>query len=119
MRYIQCCGGLRECRTYELLPDEIYKYKELRYLDECPRCGHTTLCLFRLDNENNVSVYRLKNEKARKFFNRCEKDIIREKAEYVHNLVKSGSSFYLFYNEFGVKKRCYSNLSSLNIGKIG
>ncbi len=25
-------------------------------------------------------------------------------------------SFYLNYNEFGVKKRCYSNLSALKIG---
>ena len=24
MRYVQCCGGLRECRTYELVPDSTY-----------------------------------------------------------------------------------------------
>ncbi|MGN0017790.1 MAG: hypothetical protein ACI37S_01990 [Candidatus Gastranaerophilaceae bacterium] len=119
MRYVQCCGGLRECRTYELVPDSTYIYKELRYLDVCPNCGHTILHLFRLDKENNVSVYRLRNEKARKFFKKCEKDIIREKVEYVYNNYNSSSAFYLYYNEYGVKKRCYSNLSSLSMGRIG
>lgn len=119
MRYIQCCSGLRECRTYELMPDLVYKYKEIRYLEECPCCGHTVLYLFRLDKGNNVYTYRLKNEKARKFFKKCEKDIVREKVEYVYDFRNNYGGFYLYYNEFGVKKKCYSNISSLNLGKIG
>ncbi|MBQ3310636.1 hypothetical protein IJG72_01020 [bacterium] len=119
MRYIQCCSGLRECRTYELVPDDFYIYKELRYLEECPVCHHTTLYLFRLDKCNNVSTYKLKNQKAKKFFKKCEKDIVREKIEYVFNNHSAKSSFYLYYNEFGTKKKCYSNLSYLNIGRIG
>ncbi len=115
MGYLQCCGGLRECRTFELIPDEKYKIKEMDYLEECPVCGHTVLQLTRIDFKNNVSGYRITNKKARKFFEKYHKDIYQEKKES-SVFVKQQGKFYLNYNEYGKKKKCYSNLSSLKIG---
>ena len=68
MGYIHCCGALRECRSFELKSDEKFKIKELSYLEECPVCGHTVLQLTRVDLFNNISVYRINNKKAKKFF---------------------------------------------------
>lgn len=90
-------------------------FAQVDYIDECPVCGHTVLQLTRIDFDNNVSVYRKMNEKARKFFNKLKKLILFEKNAEGARL-KVYSKFYLNYNEFGVKKKCYSNLSSLKIG---
>lgn len=41
--------------------------------------------------------------------------ILYEKKYYDYSK-RRGGSFYLNYNEFGVQKRCYSNLSNLKMG---
>ncbi len=116
MGYVHCCGALRECRTFEMKPDEKFKKKELDYLLTCPVCGHTVLQLTRVDIYNNLAVYRLNNKKAKKFFEKYSKDIVKEIFIYDLPVIKTNSKFYLNYNEYGKKKRCYSNLSSMKIG---
>ncbi len=116
MGYIQCCGGLRECRSFELIPDEIFIIKELDYLEECPVCGHTVLQLTKLNKQNVISVYRITNKKAKKLFEKCNKYIMKEIENYEGFFVKSCGKFYLNYNEYGRKKKCYSNLSSMKLG---
>ena len=116
MGYIQCCGGLRPCKSYELKPDKNFIIKDLDYLDMCPICGHTVLQLTRLNLKNEISIYRLTNQKAKKFFKKYQKDIIKEIFNSENIFVKTGGKFYLNYNEYGRKKKCYSNLSSLKIG---
>lgn len=115
MGYIQCCGGLRECKSFELFPDDEFKIKEMLYLEECPVCGHTVLQLIKVDLQNNISKYRITNKKARKFFEKYSKDISKEIIEQV-NFVKPQGKFYLNYNEYGRKRKCYSNLSSMKLG---
>lgn len=115
MGYIHCCAGLRESKTYSILPEESYRFAQIDYLEECPVCGHTVTQLTRIDFENNVSVCRKINDKARKLFNKLKNSILFEKKDEGIRL-KVYSKFYLNYNEFGVKKKCYSNLSSLKIG---
>lgn len=90
-------------------------FAQVDYMEECPVCGHTVLQLTRIDFGNNVSVCRKINDKARKLFNKLKNSILFEKNPEGARL-KVYSKFYLNYNEFGVKKRCYSNLSSLKIG---
>lgn len=115
MGYVHCCAGLRKSKTYAIVPEKNYMFAQVDYLEECPICGHSVVQLTRIDLENNVSVCRKINEKARKLFNKLKKAILFEKKDEGVRL-KVYSKFYLNYNEFGVKKRCYSNLSSLKIG---
>lgn len=113
--YIHCCAGLRKSKTYSVNPEENYLMAQVDYLDKCPICGHTVTQLTRIDFDNNVSVCRKINEKARKLFEKLRNSILFEKQPEGRNF-KTYSGFYLNYNEYGVKKKCYSNLSSLKIG---
>lgn len=116
MGYIHCCAGLRKAKTYSISPEENFMFAQIEYLEECPVCGHTIVQLTRIDFDNNVSVCRKVNDKARKLFDKLKKVILFEKKEEGARLRGYYSNFYLNYNEYGVKKRCYSNLSSLKIG---
>ena len=115
MGYIHCCAGLRGAKTYSISPEEDYLLAQIDYLKECPICGHTVLQLTRIDSKNNVSVCRKVNEKARKLFDKLRNRILYEKKSEPSRF-KAYSKFYLYYNEYGVKKKCYSNLSSLKMG---
>ncbi len=116
MGYIHCCGALHKTRTFHLVPQENFLLCELDYLTKCPVCGHTVVQLTRIDNKDNISVVRKVNKKAREFFIKLKNFILYEEKTVNYNNVNSGS-FYLNYNEFGVKKRCYSNLKALKIGR--
>lgn len=115
MAYIHCCGGKRKARSYVLSPENKYLTAEFDYLDECPVCGHSTAQLTRIDFDNNISVFRKTNEKAKKLFENLKPSILFEKMAGAIK-VKAYSRFYLNYNEFGKKKKCYSNLSTLKMG---
>ena len=115
MGYIQCCAGLRKSKSYSVAPEENYLYAQMDYLEECPVCGHTITQITRMDFDNNISICRKINDKARKLFEKLKKSIIFEKNPE-SSRIKVFSKFYLNYNEFGVKKKCYSNLSTLKMG---
>ena len=114
--YIQCCGALRKTRTYEI-EDTSHKFKTciLDVLQCCPVCQNYVIQLTRVDYMNNICSIRKRNTKAVKFFIKLKPFIIHEFDNYK---VQSGSKFFLYYNEFGTKKRCYSSLRSLKIGKL-
>ena len=38
---------------------------EVDYLSKCPVCGHTVVQLTRIDNDDNISVVRKVNKKAK------------------------------------------------------
>jgi hypothetical protein len=113
--YIHCCNGRRKSDSYVLLPETTYILAEVDYLQACPVCGHTVVQLTRIDFDHNISICRKTNEKARKLFANLESSILYKKEPELCR-VKAYSKFYLNYNEFGVKKKCYSNLSTLKIG---
>ena len=118
MGYLHCCSGLRKSKTFSVKPYDNYIFCELDYLECCPVCGNTVLQLTRLNNNNEISVYRTKNKKARKFFEKIKPQIISEKAYNYSTLSHSHGSFYLYYNEYGRKKKCFSNLSTMTLGKL-
>lgn len=115
MGYIHCCGALHKTRSYCLAPRGNFLKCELDYLPKCPVCGHTVVQLTRIDYEDNISVVRKINKKARNFFAKLKNFILYEEKVENYKRINTGS-FYLNYNEFGVKKRCYSNLRALKIG---
>ena len=116
MGFIHCCGALRRTRTYCLIPQEQFVVCEIDYLSKCPVCGNLCVQLTRIDNNDNLTVIKKFNSKGKKFFNKLKKFILYEEKTKDYSKVPVGR-FYLNYNEFGVKKRCYSNLKTLKIGK--
>ena len=117
MGYIHCCSGLHKTRSFVLAPEHNYKVCELDYLWKCPVCGHTVVQLTRIDNNNILSSLRYKNKSALKFLNKIKSKILYERKDFDYSKYNKGT-FYLNYNEYGVIKRCYSNLSNLRIGLI-
>jgi len=115
MGYIHCCSGLRKAKSYSISPEKNYQLAQVDYLDKCPICGHTVVQITRIDFDNNISICRKVNYKARKLFEKI-KDLILFEKKAEGAVLNGHSRFYLNYNEFGVKKKCYSNLSTLKIG---
>lgn len=115
MGFIHCCGALRRSLTYSLVPSDGYLIAELDVLESCPVCGSYVVQLTRVNLNHEVSALRRSNLKAHKLFANVENSILYLQ-KYKFSPPKGGR-FYLNYNEFGVKKRCYSNLSTLKIGK--
>ncbi len=116
MGYIHCCGGMRETKSFSLFPSDGFVLCDMDILAECPVCGHYVIQLTRIDNTNSLSTIRLTNNKARKFWSRAKSKIMYEHSKYDGCLFTNRGTFYLGYSEFGVKKRCYSNLSNLRLG---
>ena len=87
---------------------------ELDYLAKCPVCGCTLVQLTRIDKDNNVTTIRKSNKKALKFFDKLKNKILYEEKNI--SIPKYRGRFYLYYNEYGIKKRCYSNLKNLKLG---
>lgn len=113
--YIHCCGGLRKSKSYSIVPEKKYLSARLDYLEQCPVCGHTVTQLTRMDFDNRISTCRKVNDKARQLFETLQNSIIAQENSFP-NYSPTRSKFYLYYNEYGVKKKCYSNLSTLKIG---
>jgi hypothetical protein len=115
MGVLHCCGGYRKTRRFILSPQGGYKEAVLDYLRECPVCGHTVVQVTRIDFDNNVSLCRKINEKGRNLYDNVEASILYEENPDFKVMGKT-LKFFLNYNEFGTKKKCYSNLSSLKMG---
>ena len=115
MGYIHCCGGLRKTRSFRLSPQGDFVLCELDYLVKCPVCGNTSVQLTRIDTSNNISVIRKSKQKAIKLFEKLKNKIIYEEEKYSFSSKHYGT-FYLYYNEYGIKKKCYSNLKNLKLG---
>ena len=115
MGYIHCCGALHRTKTFRLVPQDKFMLCEVDYLSRCPVCGHTVVQLTRIDNNDNISVVRKTNKKAKEFLAKLKNKVLYEIRPINYNKTNCGK-FYLNYNEFGVKKRCYSNLRTLKMG---
>lgn len=117
MGVIHCCSRLQRSQTFILAPDKNFVFVELDILPRCSDCGHFVAQLTRIDFENKLSIVRKVNQKARSFFEKLEHDILFEVKTSVFSPRQAGS-FWLGYNEFGKKKKCFSNLSSMQLGRF-
>lgn len=114
MGYIHCCSALHKTRTFKLVPQKGYLICEADVLTKCPICGHKVVQLTKINSSGQIVTVRKTNSKAEKFFKKLKKDILYEIKPYRY--CRQGK-FYLNYNEYGVIKRCYSNLRNLKLGK--
>jgi len=116
MGVIHCCGGLQKSKSYILQPSDGFLEVQMDWLESCPRCSHTVIQITRLAFDNKISVIRKTNLKARKLREKLESSIITEIKNNLKFTTSPMSNFYLYYNDFGKKKKCFSNLSSLKMG---
>ncbi len=115
MGYIHCCSGYRISKSYAIQPENGYAYAQIDFLEECPVCGHCVVQITRIDDKNNISICRKTNLKAKALYEKLKTKIIYEK-DKENYCTNRKSNFYLYYNEFGKKKKCYSNLSTMKLG---
>lgn len=113
MPYIECCNKRRFCDAYRIENIEGVVLNDAYYLEACPVCGHTVLLIKRFCYDGSISIVRKTNEKARKLAEKLRSTII---CQHIPKVVIGGSSYFLRYNHYGCVKKCFSNLSSLNIG---
>lgn len=113
MPYIFCCNKKRNCDAYKLenIPGVILNYAY--FIEACPICGHTVLVIKRYNPDGTVSEVRKKNDAARKLFDKLRPSIV---CKLLQMSEEQGGKSFLRYNEYGVVKKCYSNLSTLHIG---
>lgn len=116
MGVIHCCSGLRRSKTFVLQPLQGFLVSKLDFVSSCAVCGHAVVQITRLDFNSEVSTVRKTNAKALALFEKLKSSILFEEKVKYNPALQQGSNFYLNYNEFGRKKRCYSNLSSLKMG---
>jgi len=95
-----------------LAPAQNFVACELDYLAKCPVCGNLVVQITRIDSNKVISSVRYINRKAADVWNKIQSKILYEDRFFDYSK-RRGGSFYLNYNEFGVKKRCYSNYSNL------
>lgn len=115
MGYIHCCSGLRKCKTFRLEPADGYFIVTLNLLEKCPICGHKVVLLARINFKHEYSEVRKTNKEAIRFFEKLATQIVYlVDKEFRANL--PNLKHPLNYNDRGVKKKCYSSLSSLSLG---
>lgn len=115
MALIKCCGEIYKCRVFVLDPQDGYFECRLFQLESCPQCGGHSLELHRLDFEHEISSLKWKNAKAVKMFERFQTSI-RFEQKRATPISTPASSFYLPYTDKGKVMKCYSNLSTLDVG---
>ncbi len=96
----------------------------LSILNECPICGSKVAQLKKFvssfDKKGKETIVLktilYKNSKAEDFIEKLTPSILYRLKKQKGSTAKG--SWYLFYNEYGIKKKCYSNLSSCRLGLI-
>lgn len=114
MGRIECCEHQRLSINYDVEPAKGFMSAVLKVIyNNCPICGHFIVELERINIDGEKSIVRKINNEAYKFYDKIEPYIIRQ-VKNVNNVVIG--KFYLNYSEYGKKKRCYSNLTTLKMG---
>lgn len=95
-------------------PPEGFIYQRIDFLVWCKKCKKTVMQVTRISAKNRVVTFRRTDNEARELFERMRASI-RFRIVEPFSPVGNRSAFFLYYNEFGRKKKCYSNLSALRI----
>ena len=109
---LKCCGVRQKTSAFICDAPSGFLYQRIDFLVRCKVCKRTVMHVLRLDASNNSSGFRRTDEQARELFDKMRTSILYKIVE-PYEIAPTKGSFYLGYNEFGLKKRCYSNFSSL------
>ena len=109
---IECCGHKQKSVAYMCDPPKGFLLQRVDYLVWCKHCKRTIMQVTRLDLQHRVSSFRRSDADAEKLFDKLRTSILY-KIKEPRTITPTHGSFWLGYNEFGHKKRCYSNLSAL------
>jgi len=109
---IECCGKKQRSRAFICDPPDGFIYQRIDFLVWCKKCKKTVMQVTRISAKNRVVRFRRVDDEARALFEKLRTSI-RFRVVEPFSLVSSHSGFYLYYNEFGKKKKCFSNLSAL------
>jgi hypothetical protein len=114
---ILCHGASQKSEIFKIEPTKSgIKDEFVFYLKKCAICENPVLQILRIDIWGNVlEPVRLKTRNIEKFLNSMS---VIWKPQKLNLSSQAHSDFYLEYNEYGIKKRCYQNLSSVKLGKI-
>lgn len=115
MSFIQCCGKMWKAKAYRLIPDNGSIYAVLKEMKwGCPQCDNYKIEIEKVGVNGETKTIVYENEKAIKMLDKLKTSIMYEFKQQDKSAV--GSAFYLNYSEYGKKKKCYSNLSTLKMG---
>ncbi len=114
---ILCHGALQKSEILKIEPTKSgIKDEYVFYLKSCAICNNPVLQILRIDIWGNIlEPVRLKTKNIEKFLNSMS---VIWKPQKLNLTDKVYSDFYLEYNEYGIKKKCYQNLSCVKLGKI-
>lgn len=124
MGMIKCCGRLQKAQTFRLEnKDGFHNIFMKRLVFQCPECSARTIQLERsyyvYDKETKTILDEI-TETTIKTKNDADKVFQKYQSSIVYEIKRSENvvcgKFYLPYNEYGKKKKCYSNLSTLKMG---
>lgn len=100
----ECCDAKRKCRTYVLAN----KRQAVLKIGICPKCNRIS-ALIVIDG---IVKVRRSGSEAYDLFHRNLPNILFE----LKRIESGKNGWYLEYNEWGRKKKCYSNLRTLKLG---
>lgn len=118
------CFGTKKCRgiqqhieLYNVIPTRTGINEELvLYLPECKICGKPSLEIRRVDIWGEIiKPVRINIKNVEKF---RENMIVLWEPNSLNEGKNSKGGFYLYCVEYGHRTKCFSNLSTLKMGKI-
>ncbi|MEA3272437.1 MAG: hypothetical protein U9P90_02110 [Patescibacteria group bacterium] len=124
IKTIECCGKIQQAKFLQIpIPEDILFFRNdflsfyVAYIDNCinPKCQGKAI-KFGVTYEKEIIEYKTKI-KYLNLYKRIGKPI---DCIEIDSFSKNSADrrFYLLYNEYGEIKRCYSNLSTLKLGRI-
>lgn len=117
MTRIICHSVKQNAQVFKVVPTKKNTADEfVVYLDKCVVCNQSVLEIIRFDCWGEpFDTVRLKTRNISAFLDSMSVIWKPKKIAYMQT---PSSRFVLGYNEFGVKKKCSQNISSLMLGKI-
>lgn len=114
---ILCHSVLQKTQVFKIVPTKENVQEEfVLYLEKCVICQKPVLEIRRVDDLGNfLEPVRLRTKNIQKFLDKMN---VIWKPDKVVSINAPYSKFNLGYNEYGTKKKCYQNISNLQLGKI-
>lgn len=110
---LKCCNGQRRCKAYALAPSSNLQ-SCIMLVGRCSKCGKLLVGIEKIDYSGKKTLICKTRRDAYLLYEKNIHNIIYEIVDI--SIGKFG--FYLNYSEYGKVKKCYSNLSTLKLGKF-